>query len=160
MSFVSQTIINEYRDEQIHFLQLHLGGDRNFCYVLGELRSGQAAVVDPGFRANQLAGLVAERRLGIQTRNVTCSQGERSSAQRCVVPPSAERESQLRRLFECCSLFLVKTGIRVTTATGIDCVHNQGKLVARLQHAQGVDAFDILRNISQSSKGLSRPMTA
>ena len=66
MSSVSQTIISEYRDEQIHFLQLHLGGDRNFCYVLGELRSGQAAVVDPGFRANQLADLVAERRLGIR----------------------------------------------------------------------------------------------
>jgi hypothetical protein len=57
MSCVSQTTINEYRDEQIHFLQLHLGGDRNFCYVLGELRSGQAAVVDPGFRANQLGSL-------------------------------------------------------------------------------------------------------
>ena len=66
MSIVSQTIINEYRDEQVHFLQLHLGGDRNFCYVLGELRSGQAAVVDPGFKANQLADIVAERRLEIR----------------------------------------------------------------------------------------------
>ncbi len=66
MSFVSQTITNEYRDEQIHFLQLHLGGDRNFCYVLGELRSGQAAVVDPGFKANQLADIVADRGLEIR----------------------------------------------------------------------------------------------
>ncbi len=66
MPSVSQTIINEHRDEQIHFLQLHLGGDRNFCYVLGDLRSGQAAVIDPGFRANQLADTVAERRLEIR----------------------------------------------------------------------------------------------
>ena len=66
MSSVSKSIISEYRDGQINFLQLHLGGDRNFCYVLGDLRSGQAAVVDPGFRANQLADSVAERRMEIR----------------------------------------------------------------------------------------------
>jgi glyoxylase-like metal-dependent hydrolase (beta-lactamase superfamily II) len=71
MSFVSQTIINEYHDEQIHFLQLHLGGDRNFCYVLGDFRSGQAAVVDPGFRAHQLADMAAERGLGIRDILIT-----------------------------------------------------------------------------------------
>ncbi len=66
MRLSSKAIISEYRDEQIHFLQLHLGGDRNFCYILGDLRSGQASVVDPGFRASQLANTAAEFRLEIR----------------------------------------------------------------------------------------------
>jgi len=67
----SETIIHEYRDGQIHFLQLHLGGDRNFCYVLGDSRTGQAAVVDPGFRANRLADIAAKRGLGIRDILIT-----------------------------------------------------------------------------------------
>lgn len=30
---------------------MHLGGDRNFSYLIGDVRSGEAAAVDPGFGA-------------------------------------------------------------------------------------------------------------
>ena len=43
-------------------LQLHLGGDRNFTYVVGE-RDGTAAVVDPGFAPERVADLLRERGL-------------------------------------------------------------------------------------------------
>jgi glyoxylase-like metal-dependent hydrolase (beta-lactamase superfamily II) len=59
-------ITYEYSDEGTHFLQLRLGGDRNFCYLLGERRSGSAAAVDPGFKAEQLAAAAAERGLDIR----------------------------------------------------------------------------------------------
>jgi hydroxyacylglutathione hydrolase len=42
-------MLYEYSDGNICFLQLHLGGDRNFSYLLGDSASGEAAAVDPGF---------------------------------------------------------------------------------------------------------------
>ncbi len=44
-------MINDQSNGQVRFLQMHLGGDRNFCYLLGDAASGQAAAVDPGFDA-------------------------------------------------------------------------------------------------------------
>jgi hydroxyacylglutathione hydrolase len=59
-------VIHEYSDDYLHFLQLHLGGDRNFCYLLGDCKSGTAAAVDPGFKADQFAAAAAERGLEIK----------------------------------------------------------------------------------------------
>ena len=59
-------ILHEYSDNQLCFLQLHLGGDRNFCYLLGDRPSGEAAAVDPGFSADQFAEIAAERNLKIK----------------------------------------------------------------------------------------------
>jgi glyoxylase-like metal-dependent hydrolase (beta-lactamase superfamily II) len=64
-------IIHEYSDDRIHFLQLHLGGDRNFCYLLGDRESGSAAAVDPGFGADRFLQAAAERGLEIKKILIT-----------------------------------------------------------------------------------------
>jgi glyoxylase-like metal-dependent hydrolase (beta-lactamase superfamily II) len=62
----NQMIVNDHSDDRIHFLQLHLGGDRNFCYLVGDRRSGDAAAVDPGFNAGQFAFTASQRHLKIR----------------------------------------------------------------------------------------------
>lgn len=47
-------MLYEYSDGSVCFLQLHLGGDRNFSYLFGDSASGEAAAVDPGFGPEQL----------------------------------------------------------------------------------------------------------
>lgn len=42
-------MINDLSREGILCHQIQLGGDRNFCYLLGDTASGEAAAVDPGF---------------------------------------------------------------------------------------------------------------
>ena len=42
-------MIDDHSDAGAKFLQLHLGGDRNFCYLIGDPQTGTAAAVDPGF---------------------------------------------------------------------------------------------------------------
>ena len=49
----------------IRFLQLHLGGDRNFSYLLGDAASGEAAVVDPGFEPGRLLDIAVDHELQI-----------------------------------------------------------------------------------------------
>lgn len=34
-------------------MQIHLGGDRNFCYLIGDPDTGNAAAVDPGFEPDE-----------------------------------------------------------------------------------------------------------
>jgi glyoxylase-like metal-dependent hydrolase (beta-lactamase superfamily II) len=60
-----EMIVYEVSDNQACFLQMHLGGDRNFCYLLGDIESGEAAAVDPGFRAARFASAASERGLKI-----------------------------------------------------------------------------------------------
>jgi hydroxyacylglutathione hydrolase len=64
-------VIHEYSDSDICFLQLHLGGDRNFCYLLGDRQSRMAAAIDPGFAADQFAAAAAERGLEIKLILIT-----------------------------------------------------------------------------------------
>ena len=64
-------IAHEYSDKHICFMQLHLGGDRNFCYLIGDLKSGYAAAVDPGFKAGQFAAAAADRGLKIKLILIT-----------------------------------------------------------------------------------------
>ena len=68
---ISKTDIDECGDERIHFLQMHLGGDRNFCYLLGDRSTGRAAAVDPGFKMERLAEAAAERNLKIEIILIT-----------------------------------------------------------------------------------------
>lgn len=42
-------IVNDLSTDRLRFLQLHLGGDRNFHYLIGCRKTGLAAAVDPGF---------------------------------------------------------------------------------------------------------------
>ena len=45
------------------FEQIRIQGDRNFSYLLGDLQSGQVALVDPGSEPERLARLTADRGL-------------------------------------------------------------------------------------------------
>ena len=71
MAAKSQIVTGDYADEYIRFLQLQLGGDRNFCYICVDVKSGMAAVVDPGFRAGWLSAAAAERGLKISCILIT-----------------------------------------------------------------------------------------
>lgn len=73
-------VIHEYSDDHIHFLQLHLGGDRNFCYLLGDRRSKTAAAVDPGFAAAKFAAEAAERNLEIRLILITHAHSDHMGA--------------------------------------------------------------------------------
>ena len=42
-------MIREMGNDRLRCLQFHLGGDRNFHYLLGDPATGKAAAVDPGF---------------------------------------------------------------------------------------------------------------
>ncbi len=64
-------IVYEYSDDRTCFLQMHLGGDRNFCYLLCDRKSKEAAAVDPGFKADQFAAAAAERDFEIKLILIT-----------------------------------------------------------------------------------------
>ena len=51
--------------------QIHLGGDRNFCYLLGDAQTGEAAAVDPGFEPAQMHQLAIAAGLTIKHILVT-----------------------------------------------------------------------------------------
>jgi hydroxyacylglutathione hydrolase len=63
---MQKMMLHDYSDRRSCFLQLHLGGDRNFCYLIGDLKSGEAAAVDPGFKAGKFAEAATDRNLKIQ----------------------------------------------------------------------------------------------
>lgn len=66
-------ILNDLSTPDLVVLQVHLGGDRNFSYVFGDRRSGEAAVVDPGFGPQELAHVVADN--GLEARFVLITHG-------------------------------------------------------------------------------------
>lgn len=55
----------DHSREHFRFLQMHLGGDRNFCYLLGDARTGRAAAIDPGFRPERMLDIANENGLEI-----------------------------------------------------------------------------------------------
>ncbi|PID79204.1 MBL fold metallo-hydrolase [bacterium DOLJORAL78_65_58] len=65
------------------FKQAHLGGDRNFCYLIGDKASGEGIAVDPGFDAPAFAALAAAEGLTIghilltHTHADHCAEAER-----------------------------------------------------------------------------------
>ncbi len=66
-------ILNDHSDDEVVFLQVHLGGDRNWSYVLGDRESGEGAVVDPGFEPEQLDRLV--RQTDLRLRHILITHG-------------------------------------------------------------------------------------
>jgi len=66
-------IVNDHSDADIRFLQLRLGGDRNFTYLLGDARTGEGAAVDPGFRPERIAAVARDR--GLLIRHVLITHG-------------------------------------------------------------------------------------
>lgn len=61
----------DHSQGQIFCHQIHLGGDRNFCYLLGDLESGEAAAVDPGFEPAAMHQLATDAGLNIRHILVT-----------------------------------------------------------------------------------------
>ncbi len=61
-------------------LQLHLGGDRNFHYLLADRSSGVAAAVDPGFAADRFAGIARDHGLEIATILITHGHADHTAA--------------------------------------------------------------------------------
>jgi len=64
-------IVNDHSRDHVRFLQLHLGGDRNFQYLIGDARTGDAAAVDPGFGAGTFAAIAQDQGLSIKTILIT-----------------------------------------------------------------------------------------
>jgi hydroxyacylglutathione hydrolase len=59
-------IVYEESDDDGQLLQLHFGGDRNFCYLIADRRGGEAAAVDPGFKAEEFAAAASRYALKIK----------------------------------------------------------------------------------------------
>ncbi len=55
------------------FFQLHLGGDRNFTYLLGDAETKEAAVIDPGFEPVRLQEIAREK--GLSIRHILITHG-------------------------------------------------------------------------------------
>ena len=59
-------MITDYSLGAERFFQIHLGGDRNFCYLLGDGDSGEAAAIDPGFDPERFAAIAQEQGLRLK----------------------------------------------------------------------------------------------
>jgi len=66
-------MFNDHSNGPSRFYQLHLGGDRNFCYLLADEVSGEAAAVDPGFEPDEMHRIACER--GLHIRNILITHG-------------------------------------------------------------------------------------
>lgn len=64
-------IVSDHSRDHLRFFQLHLGGDRNFQYLIGDARTGDAAAVDPGFGAGTFAAIARDQGLSISTILIT-----------------------------------------------------------------------------------------
>ena len=66
-------VINDQSSGQTRFLQMHLGGDRNFCYLIGDAATGEAAAVDPGFDAEGFRAAADE--IGLNITHILITHG-------------------------------------------------------------------------------------
>lgn len=73
-------MINDQSNGDIRFLQLHLGGDRNFCYLLGDAAGGDAVAVDPGFDAPRFQAVARDNGLSIKHILITHGHGDHVGA--------------------------------------------------------------------------------
>ena len=64
-------MIHDHSSGNTRFLQIHLGGDRNFCYLIGDTDSGEAAAVDPGFASDRFWEIAETEGLNITTILIT-----------------------------------------------------------------------------------------
>ncbi len=69
-------ILHDHSTAAATFLQLHLGGDRNFCYVLADPASHEAAVFDPGHDPDTLARVCGKRGLNVTRILLTHGHGD------------------------------------------------------------------------------------
>lgn len=69
-------MILDHSDSKVRFLQIHLGGDRNFCYLLADAAGGAAAAIDPGFEPDRLQEIALENGMKIQDILITHGHGD------------------------------------------------------------------------------------
>lgn len=74
-------IKNDLSNDRIRCLQLHLGGDRNFCYLLGDPTTGWAAAVDPGFEPAAFHEVA--RAQGLEIREILVTHGHADHTAGC-----------------------------------------------------------------------------
>lgn len=67
-------------NDHLRCLQLHLGGDRNFHYLLGDPATGKAAAVDPGFDAPGFQHAAADAGLEITIILITHDHSDHTGA--------------------------------------------------------------------------------
>jgi glyoxylase-like metal-dependent hydrolase (beta-lactamase superfamily II) len=65
------TVINDHTGAGCRFLQIHLGGDRNFSYLLGDEKTRHGIAIDPGFAPADLARIARERELDLRQILIT-----------------------------------------------------------------------------------------
>lgn len=66
----------DHSGDRSRFFQLHLGGDRNFTYLLGDAKSRDAAVIDPGFEPERILEIAAGDGLNIRSILITHGHGD------------------------------------------------------------------------------------
>lgn len=64
-------LIRDLSSDAIRCLQLQLGGDRNFSYLLGDPATGRAAAVDPGFEPDAIDAQARETGLTVAAILIT-----------------------------------------------------------------------------------------
>jgi len=64
-------IFNDLSTTDLVVLQIHLGGDRNFSYLIGDRASREAAVFDPGFEPGELKMIADDEQMRITAIGVT-----------------------------------------------------------------------------------------
>ncbi len=73
-------MITDLSTDRVVCLQLHLGGDRNFHYLLGDRESGRVAAIDPGFAAGRFAAAAEAHGLTIGSILITHDHGDHTGA--------------------------------------------------------------------------------
>jgi glyoxylase-like metal-dependent hydrolase (beta-lactamase superfamily II) len=68
--------LHDHSTAEDQFFQIHLGGDRNFCYLLGDRQTGEGAAVDPGFEPDKMASLANKNGLAIKHILLTHGHGD------------------------------------------------------------------------------------
>lgn len=71
--------LNDLSRDGLVLLQIHLGGDRNWQYLLADPAADRAAVVDPGHEPARMAALAAERGLVIERILITHGHGDHTA---------------------------------------------------------------------------------
>ncbi len=70
----------DHSSEELRLLQCHVGGDRNWQYLLADPRDGRACAVDPGHAAPAIADLARKHGLQIHTILITHGHGDHCGA--------------------------------------------------------------------------------
>jgi hydroxyacylglutathione hydrolase len=69
----------DHSGDTARFYQMHLGGDRNFTYLMGDVATKEAAVVDPGFDPDRIKEIAEQSGLHIRHILITHGHGDHTA---------------------------------------------------------------------------------